>query len=235
MMRDTIFYVFAGMMLCMSSCDDGRIAEKVSVPENGMTVRMTGVVRDGDSWHERYDLAVAGFGDDSDYAVVSKVIDISEGEVPVDVSLTGIDGSVSRVELCVLNRLRKRIATFKSVELNTAQESVEIDFGTIDVGMLTTIQNVLFSTTCANCHGATGRAAGSLFLTEGMSRESLVGVPSVKVEGMNRVEPGNAGQSVLYQALTSDISSMWHYNHSSEVTSNDIKTLIADWIDNGAK
>ena len=90
-------------------------------------------------------------------------------------------------------------------------------------------------TTCAACHGATGNAAASLFLTEGKSRESLVGIQSKKVPTLNRVTPGDSPNSVLYQTISGDISSTWHYNHSAEITSADMKSLIADWIDNGAK
>ena len=101
--------------------------------------------------------------------------------------------------------------------------------------MFTAIQDNIFSTTCAACHGATGNAAASLFLTEGKSRESLVGVQSKKVPTLNRVTPGDSPNSVLYQTISGDISSTWHYNHSAEITSADMKSLIADWIDNGAK
>ena len=52
---------------------------------------------------------VAGFDDESEYAIVSKVIPTPEtdgGEV--EVILSGISEEVTEIELCVINRLRKR-------------------------------------------------------------------------------------------------------------------------------
>ena len=101
--------------------------------------------------------------------------------------------------------------------------------------LVSPLQSETLMATCAACHGATGNAAASLFLTEGKSRESLVGIQSKKVPTLNRVTPGDSPNSVLYQTISGDISSTWHYNHSAEITSADMKSLIADWIDNGAK
>lgn len=234
MKSKTLLALICAAAVC-SACDDGRIEEKKVDFKGGRSVTVKAELKGALSWHERYSLAVAGFNETSDYAEISKVIEPSSDDMELDITLSGIDTDVTHVDLCMINRLRKRIVTFRRIEIEKDKEQQESNLGTIYVGMFTAIQDNIFSTTCAACHGATGNAAASLFLTEGKSRESLVGIQSKKVPTLNRVTPGDSPNSVLYQTISGDISSTWHYNHSAEITSADMKSLIADWIDNGAK
>ena len=105
-----------------------------------------------------------------------------------------------------------------------------MDVGTINISMFNAIQQAFFNTTCANCHGASNRAAAGLYLTEGKSREALVDVDSRKVEGRNN--------SVLHMVLnqqTVEGISMDHRDLVSEKNEMTILPLIDSWINNGAK
>lgn len=70
-----LFSIFFSTFVACYSCDDGRIYEKeVTLPQEGLTLKLTGHLTGVDTWPEKYTLCVAGFTDESDYAVLSKVI-----------------------------------------------------------------------------------------------------------------------------------------------------------------
>ena len=140
------------------------------------------------------------------------------------------------IELCVINKLRKRVISFQSMDdLTAVDDTILMDVGTVNVGMYHGIQEKVFNTTCAHCHGGSSSAAANLYLTEGKSYEALVNRPSKKVDGMLLVKPGSAQESVLHTLLNTTISSTWGYDHSKEIVSSPILTLIDDWINNGAQ
>ena len=187
---------------------------------------MTGNISGIDKWADGYTVALAGFKDDDVYAVVLR--NLSQNETgSYDVVLPGITDQVSSVELCILNRLHQRVATIS--ELTDAallrRDTIPFNVGDVDAGMFSIIQTQLFSPTCANCHGASSHAAAGLNL--------------MKMEGKNIVEPGSPENSVLYVALTTDVSIAdgWRINHRDQVGNNDsnILQVIEDWIKNGAK
>ena len=152
--------------------------------------------------------------------------------------LSGIKDNVKLVRLCVLDRLRRHIVTFKEVDVSDATETVKMDIGTLNISMFNTIQQNFFNTTCANCHGASNRAAAGLFLTEGKSYQALVDVNSKKVEGRKLVETNNAANSVLHMVLNQqEVAgiSMAHRDLVSEKNEQTILPLIDSWINNGAK
>ena len=126
----------------------------------------------------------------------------------------------------------------KETWLSKATDVVKMDVGVIDISMFNAIQQAFFNTTCANCHGASNRAAAGLYLTEGMSYEALVDVDSKKVEGKKLVETNNANNSVLHMVLTQpsvEGVSMAHRDLVSEKNDQTILPLIDSWINNGAK
>ena len=222
------------------SCDDGRIYPETVVSSEGKTVILEGVLDGLDSWTSSYRVSIAGFeGADDEYADVSKVIsasDVVNGEVNVE--LSGIKENVTLVRLCILDRLRKHIVTFSEVDVSKATEVVKMDVGTINISMFNAIQQAFFNTTCANCHGASNRAAAGLYLTEGKSYEALVDVDSKKVEGKKLVETNNANNSVLHMVLNQqkvEGISMDHRDLVSEKNEMTILPLIDSWINNGAK
>lgn len=241
MKRFLIIFATA-LAVITQSCDDGRLFEKETVvaPEGRsvtLKARLTGI----SSWPDpAMYVVIAGFNDESDYALINKAIPAPsvEGE-EVTVQLSGIKEDVTRVELCVINRLRKHILTFYTIEESelTVSNEIEVDAGTFNLAMFNVIQQRVFNTTCVNCHGASTSAAAGLYLTEGKSYDAIVSKPSKKMEGLNIIEPGNPTKSAMYQTLASDVSITdgWHYNHTSEVVDDDILSLIRQWITQGAK
>ena len=226
--------------LGLCSCDDGRIYPESATSADGKTVVMEGELEGFDNWASNYRVSIAGFEQaDDEYASVSKVItesDIKDGKALVE--LSGIKDNVKLVRLCVLDRLRRHIVTFKEVDVSDATETVKMDIGTLNISMFNTIQQNFFNTTCANCHGASNRAAAGLFLTEGKSYQALVDVNSKKVEGRKLVETSNAANSVLHMVLNQqEVAgiSMAHRDLVSEKNEQTILPLIDSWINNGAK
>ena len=222
------------------ACDDGRIYPETNTSAEGKTVVMEGVLEGFDSWSSNYHVSIAGFEEaDDEYASVSKVItasDIKDGKALVE--LSGIKDNVKLVRFCILDRLRRQIVDFKEVDISNATEPVKMDVGTIDISMFNAIQQNFFNTTCANCHGASNRAAAGLFLTEGKSYQALVDVVSKKVEGKKLVETNNAANSVLHMVLNQQSVegiSMDHRDLVSEKNEETLLPLIDSWINNGAK
>ena len=152
--------------------------------------------------------------------------------------LSGISDDVTNVQLCVLDRLRRHVMTFQQIELEQTRDTIYMEVGTVNASMYNAIQQSFFNTTCANCHGASNRAAAGLYLTEGKSYDALVGQPSKKVPDINMVEPDDASNSllhiVLHQERVEGIS-MTHRDLVSEKSDQSILPLIDSWINHGAK
>lgn len=233
-----LYKILFTLLPLLASCDDGRIYEdEAIVTEEGRTLKLTGNIAGTENWAPGYSVVVAGFNDESDYAVISKAIpSTSTSTEAVEVVMSGIDESVTRVEFCVINKLRKRILSFSSLDCSTtSRDTLLLDAGNVNVGMYATLQSQLFNTTCANCHGASTSAAAGLYLTAGRSHAALVNQPSTLVPGALLVQPGHSAESILYRALSEGLTLSWRYDHSKEVLSGEVQTMIADWIDNGAK
>ncbi len=240
-MKNYIFATLLGLTaLGISGCDDGRIYPETSSTAEGKSVVMEGVLNGLDGWSSDYRVSIAGFENaDDEYANVSKVIstsDVSNGKVSIE--LSGIKSEVQLVRLCILDKLRRHIITFKEVDISDAKETVKMDIGTVDISMFNAIQQSYFNTTCANCHGASNKAAAGLYLTEGKSYGAMVNVDSKKVEGKKLVEPNFASNSVLHMVLYQENVEnihMSHYDLVSEQQRTSILPLIDSWINNGAK
>ena len=240
-MKKYIFATLLGLlMLNVTACDDGRIYPETAATAEGKTVVLEGVLNGLDNWASNYRVSIAGFEDaNDDYASVSKVIttsDIKDGKVSIE--LSGLKSDIKLVRLCILDRLRKHIVTFNEVDVSNATETVRMDVGTVNISMFNAIQQNYFNTTCANCHGASNRAAAGLYLTEGKSYQALVDADSREVEGKKLVEPNNAANSVLHMVLNQqkvEGISMDHRDLVSEKNELTILPLIDSWINNGAK
>lgn len=224
----------------LSSCDEGRIYPiDEADADYGAVVTLEGTVVGLDSWPEGYTVSLAGFAPAGEYASISKNIVIAnegnsnDGESnEIYTSLTNIPSGVATIEVCVLDRLRRRVATFKSIPFDASEAEIRLRVENLDIDMTTAVQNEIFSTTCANCHGGSGYAAANLNLTQGHSATSLIGVESMKRLGTLRVEPGNAAGSLLYDILTGNSSSEWNYDHSKEIYDRVKLDLIKNWINN---
>lgn len=220
------------LLALAASCDDGRLyADRLILPEEGRVVRLTATLDGLETWADGYSVVLAGFGEGSDYAVIAKSVQAAD-DGTVDITMSGVAEEVTTLEVCAINRIRKRVATYYELDCSTlSDDTLRIDAGRLDVGMFATIQQDIFDRTCTGCHGE-GRW---LDLSAGASHATLVGQPSTVFEGRTRVLPGHAAESVLYTILTTDESANLATDHQTQFTLSDEQfALIEDWIDGGA-
>lgn len=231
-----IAYTTMGLLALLAvtaSCDDGRLyADRLIIPEEGRVVKLTATLEGLDTWSDGYSIVLAGFEDGSDYTVIAKSVQAAD-DGTVDITMSGVAEEVTTLEVCAINRIRKRVATYYELDCSTlGDDTIRIDAGRLDVGMFATIQQDIFDRTCTGCHGE-GRW---LDLSVGASYQTLVGQPSTVFEGRTRVLPGSAAESVLYTILTTSESADLGTDHQTQFTlSEEQFTLIGDWIDDGAK
>lgn len=222
-------------LIILVSCDEGRLyGEDVLISQEGGNARIIATVAGLETWSEQYTLAVAGFEDGNEFALISKNIEPAVTDGKCDVVLTGIPPEVSTVELCAIDRLRRRVATFASSAYVIENDTLMINITSVDLSMSKAIQKEIFNTTCIQCHGGSNHIAAGLNLIDGESFSNMITVPSVKVPDMNRVQPGNSASSVLYLILSESASSTWSYDHSVEIVRQEKLDLIRNWIDGGA-
>lgn len=230
-----------GCIALFVACDSGDIEDKeYTSSSKGQAVKVTATISGLSTWGSGYNVALAGFREGSNYAVMQQTIQssLADGE-QVELVLGNLTGQVATVEFSVTNRLRERIVTLARVQLadySDTQDTIQLDLGAVDVSMFGALQQGVFNMACIQCHGGNGRSAASLNLTEGNAYANLVDVPSTRKEGMKRVESGNASQSLLHQILAEGGADILHYNHT-EVLSSQFKDnhdgvlgLIDDWI-----
>lgn len=220
------------------SCDDGDIHEKSGYTNTGRVVKMTGLISGLDHWSQNYSIALAGFSQESNYAVINKAIPV--GNNRMNMVMTNIPDNVDEIALCAINRLRKRIVVFAKLDGAdiATDDTIYFDVDGIDVSMMSAIQQDVFNTTCYSCHGGSNFAAAGLYLTDGKSYDALVSQPSKKVEGMSLVKPGDAENSVIHQVLATDLTHNWRTNHVNMLATgkaDDLILLIDNWINNGAE
>ena len=231
-----IAYTTMGLLALLAvtaSCDDGRLyADRLIIPEEGRVVKLTATLEGLDTWSDGYSIVLAGFEDGSDYTVIAKSVQAAD-DGTVDITMSGVAEEVTTLEVCAINRIRKRVATYYELDCSTlGDDTIRIDAGRLDVGMFATIQQDIFDRTCTGCHGE-GRW---LDLSAGASHATLVNQPSTVFEGRTRVLPGSAAESVLYTILTTSESAGLGTDHQTQFTlSEEQFALIGDWIDDGAK
>jgi len=239
-MKRNFICIFAPLLalLTLTACDEGRIYGSESTETDaGLVAKATGTFSGLGDWADGYSVALAGFKSTSEYAIISKLLPSDADGNATSVVLSGITSDVETLEICVLNRLRQRVATLAEADVSSAvNDTVYLDAGALDVSMLGAIQIGVFDQSCTACHGADGHKAAGLDLSAGNAYSDLVRVASNKVSGAYLVEPGNAEGSVLWQVLNTDVSSSWHQNHADMLNkerSARLLTLIEDWINEG--
>lgn len=223
------------ILVLLTSCDDGRIYEKEYVPTEEGRVAKLDVTLDGvKSWPSGYNVSLAGFSEGDAYASIARSIQVDENGRAQFV-LNGIPDDVKTLEICITDALRRRILTLYSIDAPATTDTISIAPGHLDVGMYATIQKEVFNKECANCHSGNAWAA-SLNLNEGHSYADMLNVTSHKDPSKKRVLPGDADNSMLYEALSTDVSAEWKHDHSKIMITkaNELK-MIKDWILNGAK
>lgn len=232
-MHNYLSLILTAVILSLASCDEGRIYNDDTIQtEEGGAAHFSGTVAGADTWSQGYTLALAGFEDGNEYALISKNIETSVIDGKCDITLSGIPGEVTKIELCAIDRLRRRVATFLSADYKPQSTTLQIDADIVDMSMSTAIQTEIFNTTCVQCHGGNGHAAAGLNLLAGNSFGNLISIPSRKIPGMDRVAQGQSAESELFLILDTDISVDWNYDHSVEVVRQEKLDLIRNWIDN---
>jgi hypothetical protein len=99
----------------------------------------------------------------------------------------------------------------------------------------TRVQNEIFTPTCARagCHDLIGQQTG-LVLLAGRAHENIVGVSSVEVPQLRRVEAGDPNNSYLYRKITgSGITGERMPLQLPPLSDAQLK-LVRDWIRRGA-
>ena len=236
-----LVYIVALFTTLFVSCDEGRIYEQeIVIPQDGLALKSNAQLIGADTWNERYSLVIAGFSSGNDYATISKVLPTNLAEDgSVEVTLSGIKDNIEEVELCIINRLRKRVVTFVEIDkadFSADSDTIYMNAGKVDVSMFGAIQSNVFNSSCIGCHGGNGSAVRGLFLTEGKSYEALVGKNSKVNSEMKLVKPGDAANSFLPLILEED----GHVAHShldilDAKKKSTLVTMIKDWINNGAQ
>lgn len=227
--------------LIFAACDSGDIAETAYYSSStGQTVKLTATLTGTDAWEEGdYAIALAGFRDGSNYAVMQHTLPVSAADaVPVVLELNNLTGQVSTVEFAVTDRLRQRILTLQRITLSDypdTQDTIRMDLGNIDVSPFGCLQHGILDKACIQCHGGNGRSAGGLNLTEGQAYANLVNHPSTLAD-MLRVKGGDADSSLVWRILNEGGENMLHYNHTEVLSSQfkenleEVKKFILDWI-----
>ncbi len=232
--RKAALSLCVGLGLCLApACDDGKIYEEhVSVEREGGAVSLTGHLQGVDSWPGGYSIVLAGFAGTNEYAQTAQGI-TPEKDGSVRMTLQGIPAEVTRVEVCAINKLRKRIATFYAVDYEEAADTLRLDMGTVDARMFGVIQSEVFDRSCTACHGGSTQPAAGLYLTAGKSHAALVGVVADRsADSLLLVNPGEASASFLHVMLRENVL---HYDHTQIITSANTLQLIDDWINHGAQ
>ncbi len=227
-----------------TSCDSGDIEESaVTISSSGRTVKLTARMTGVGSWSDyNYNVVLAGFSNDSKYAVTQRAIpSTTQDGALVEMVLDNLGSSIDKAELAITNSLRKRIITLESVNLDdyegyTPYDTIYMDLGDIEVDLFGCMQYGIFNKSCISCHGANGSSAGNTNLTVGNSYASLVDVPSTQLDGYYRVLSGDPENSLLRIILNEGGENVLRYNHTEVLSStlkwnlDEVRQLIDDWI-----
>jgi len=235
--------VFILFTFLLAACDSGDIEEQsYAITDQGYTVKLTATLAGISSWDNKYSVSLAGFASGDNYAQVVRTLpNTTPDGTKVEMVLSNIGDNINTVELAITNRLRERIITIASVNLDEYTEkkdTIHMDLGVRDVSRFGALQLGLFNMACIQCHGGNGGAgAAGLNLTEGRSYANLVNVPSSRKEGMMRVVGGNARESLLHQMMAEGGENMLHVNHTEILSNqfrenlNEVRQLIDEWIE----
>ena len=228
------------VLALLAACDSGDIGEKTYFPNNsGQTVKLTATLTGAATWNDNYSVALAGFRDGSNYAVMQHALPASTPDgTRVEVILSNLTGQVGTVEFAITNRLRERIVTLERITLAdyaASQDTIRMDLGTVDVSVFGCLQQGILNQACIQCHGGNGRMAGGLDLTPGNAYGNLVDVRSTLTD-MLRIKSGNADASLVWKILNEGGENTIGYNHTEVLSSQfkdnleEVKNLIREWI-----
>ena len=229
------------LTLAFLSCDDGRIYEEEYMPDtSGKVMKLTATITGMDTWARGYHLVLAGFEEGNEYAVITKPVPFAkkEGE-QIELVLSGIPANVSKLSLCVVNRQRILVHSYKDMKCpKIAPDTLRMENVVQDVNMYDAVQSEIFSYdeySCDRCHSG-NTPAGHLRLVKGESFQSLMSKQSHVAPGKKAVTPNESELSTLYLILGTELGKKCSYDHSNIlINSYSDLALIKDWIDFGAK
>ena len=230
-------YLFL-LLLLTASCDSGDVHEVYRRTSTGRTALLTGSVDEWEDLPEGYNIALAAFSSSSDYAPGQRILSSSDVESGrVRVMLSELSDTVSTVELCVTNTLRKKVLTLQHVDPSSlpAQDTIRLESALRALTPAACLQTGLFNEACIRCHGGGNQSARGLNLTEGHSMAMLVNVPANSNPDVLRVSGGNPEESLLHRILAEDGQSVLHVNHVEMlhklgVDANVLRAFIDEWI-----
>ena len=233
--------LLSSLTLAFLSCDDGRIYEEEYTPDtSGKVMKLTARISGMDTWARGYSLVLAGFEPGNDYAVITKPVPFTKEEnEPVELVMSGIPDNVTQLHLCVVNRQRLLVHSYAKIDCRKNEpDTIRMENIVQNVNMFDAVQKEVFSDdeyTCYRCHSG-NKPAGGIVLTEGNSYHSLLNRHSGVLKDSLIVSPGNADGSTLYMILGTDFGASLKYNHANIlINSYTDKSLVKDWINNGAK
>ncbi len=99
----------------------------------------------------------------------------------------------------------------------------------------TRVQNEIFTPTCGviGCHNRLGQQE-NLILTTGVAYVNIVGVPSVEMPQLSRVQPGDFANSYLYRKIIGQGITGDRMPQSGPALTAAQTKLVRDWIRRGA-
>ena len=172
-MKREVYSFISGLLLfsCLAiSCDDGKIYDENNQTEReGGTVKLTAQINGIDSWPGGYSVVLAGFTPDNAFAQTAKGIS-QTADGTINMVLAGIPSEVTQIEVCVINKLRKRIASFYTADYTEQADTIRLDAGKLDAGMFNSIQTEIFNRSCTACHGGSTEPAAGRQKLQSLSR-----------------------------------------------------------------
>ena len=178
----------------LTACDSGDVHEVYRQTSSGRTAQLTASdVTEWEDLPEGYNLALAAFGSTSQYALGQRILsasDIENGRLRV--VLSQLSDTVSTVELCVTNTLRKKVLSLQSQDAaaQPANDTIRLECLLKALTTASCLQTGFFDEACIRCHGGGNQSARGLNLTAGHSVEMLVNVPSASHPETLRVSGG---------------------------------------------
>ncbi len=239
--RYLIPLLLLGAAALLDSCDSGDIMEThYTVDSKGYNVKLTATLQGLSSLPAGYTLTLAGFQEGDNFAVMQRAIPTATEGSPVSLTLSNIGSNVSTVEVAVTNSLRERILSLATVKLDDYEgqtDTIRLDMGTLDASATGCLQRGMLDKACVQCHGANGRKAAGLDLTEGNTYADLVNVASSTRPGELRVAGGNPNGSLLWHILNNGGENLLHYNHTEVISSQfkdnlrEVRAYLRKWIE----
>lgn len=222
-------FSFSLLIYAFVGCDDGKLYPSAGdLKSEGRTVILTGSFSGTDLDGSGFYTVLAAFEEGNEFAAVSKVV----GDGAMETVLSNVEIEKGTVELCVINPLRKRVFTLASVPVTPdSPDEIRMEATFSDTEPFSLISGHIFSHDCLQCHGGSKVAAAGLDLNKEKAYAMLVGVASTVEEGKKRVEQGHPEVSTLWEAVATDISTTWKFNHSN-LLSTDKTEFIKYWISN---